>query len=74
MADVYGLALEDLPEGWQPVEAIVAIKCLKPEDDGCPYGLVARATSGITTWEAEGMAAWLGRVARGDFDDGDAEG
>lgn len=72
--NVYGLALTDIPKGWQPVEALVVVKALKPENDECPYGLVARATSGITTWEAEGMAAWLGRVSRGDYGDDSSEG
>lgn len=75
MAEVFGLEVVDLPEGWQPVEALVVVKCLKPEssDDECPYGLVARASHGLTTWEGEGMALWLSRVLRGDYNDGEIE-
>ena len=74
MGTVYGLPLDDLPDGWQPVEAIVVVKCLKPENEDCAYGLVARVSGDLTTWEAEGMAHWLTQVTRGDLDDHDEEG
>jgi len=58
MADIFGLPVEDLPDGWQPVEAILIIKCLKPNGSEFPYGLCARITDGMSTWEAAGMASW----------------
>ncbi len=66
MTEVFGVELPDLePELGMPVEVLVIIKCLKAEDDNsgdCSYRLVTRS-SGISTWEAYGMAAWVQKIA-----------
>ncbi|GAA4082859.1 hypothetical protein [Actinomadura miaoliensis] len=69
MAELYGLQVEDLPEGWEPVEAVCVVKCLRPEDADFPYGLIAVATGGLSTWEAEGMLSWAARNADGTEDE-----
>ncbi|HLT60887.1 MAG TPA: hypothetical protein VK020_06815 [Microlunatus sp.] len=71
MAQVFGLPIDDLPDGWEPVEALVIVKCLRPEEDGYPYGLTALATDGLSVWEAEGMLRWAART--NNRDDGDGE-
>lgn len=67
MAEVLGMEIPDLPEGWQPVEAIVIVKCLRPPvedaEDNFAYGLASRLTDGMSTWEAAGMAEWAKRNA-----------
>lgn len=67
MAEVFGVEVPDLePELGTPVEVLVIIKCLRNEDDisggDCAYRLVTRS-SGIPTWEAHGMAAWVQHIA-----------
>jgi hypothetical protein len=59
MAEVYGLAIDDLPEDWQPIEAVVLVKCIRPDADGNPYVLASRRTDGVTPWEIAGMAECL---------------
>jgi hypothetical protein len=59
MADAYGLPMHDLPDGWQPVEAIMVIKCIQPEGGTkFPYRFAFRATEGLTMMEASGMAEY----------------
>ncbi len=65
--EIFGVEIPDLePELGKPVEVLCIIKCLKNEDDlgsgDCTYRLVTRS-SGIPTWEAYGMAAWVQRIA-----------
>lgn len=65
--EVFGVEVPDLePELGTPIDVLVIVKCLKQEDDlssgDCTYRLVSRS-SGISTWEAYGMAAWVQRIA-----------
>ncbi len=67
MAEIFGVEIPDLePELGIPVEVLCIIKCLRSEDDSgggdCAYRLVTRS-SGIPTWEAHGMAAWVQKIA-----------
>lgn len=54
-SEMYGLELSDLPEDFQPLEAVVLVKCLTP--DG--VRLVARYTEGLYLWDVAGMASYL---------------
>lgn len=63
---VLGMSIKPLPDGWRPLNTIMVIECLKMdvEDigaDSFPYGLVCRATEGLSLWSAEGMANWAMR-------------
>lgn len=56
MAEIYGLTVPDLPEGWQPIEVAAIVKCLVPsEEDAFPYRLAVLVSDGLTTWETTGM-------------------
>lgn len=57
-AEALGLSVDELPEGWQPVEALVIAKCLLPEghESGYPYGVVALPSPGLAPWDVAGMA------------------
>jgi hypothetical protein len=59
MAEVFGLPVDDLPDGWQPLEAIVIVKCIRPDATDMPYALCTRRTDGMTPWETAGMAEWV---------------
>jgi hypothetical protein len=67
MAQAFGLDVGELPDGWQPVEALVIVKCLIPDDSTSkqfPYRLSLRASDGLSMWEAAGML----RVNAADVD------
>lgn len=56
MAEVYGIEVGELPEGWTPVEAIVIVKCHDLTDGDNPSARLAlRASEGLNSWEAIGM-------------------
>jgi hypothetical protein len=61
MAEVFGLPVGDLPDGWQVVDLIVVAKCVRPDahPDDNPYALLTRRTDGMTPWETAGMADWV---------------
>lgn len=59
-AELFGLRFEDLPEGVQPVEAVIIVKCLHDDEKSdYPYLLVSRVTDGLSVWEALGMSEWM---------------
>lgn len=50
---IFGLEpVDDLPDGWTPLEAIVAVKCL---DEGGDVAVHTTATAALNSWEALGM-------------------
>jgi hypothetical protein len=50
---LFGLTpYEELPEGWTPLEAVVAVKCL---DDEGKVQMFHTATEALNNWEALGM-------------------
>lgn len=64
--NVMGMMVSELPEGWQPLNVIMVIECLKLHEEQIapgrfPYGLVCRATEGLSLWNAEGMVTWAQR-------------
>ena len=74
--DVAGLDIgKDLPEGWTPIEAFVAFKCLNEEGDVAYTG---RATDSLGSMEAIGMlrsfAAVQEREIGGRWEDEDDAG
>jgi hypothetical protein len=58
---VCGLPLGDpVPEGWTPLEAVVALRCLVDEPgEGPPLQLHWSPTAGLPSWEASGMCDYL---------------
>jgi hypothetical protein len=71
---IFGVDVPDLePELGTPIDVLVIAKLLKNDDDpstgNCAYRLVTRS-SGISAWEAAGMAQWVQHIAFDyDFDD-----
>lgn len=65
------MAVEDLPDGWQPVDALIIMKCIVPPgelDQGgttYPYRLAVRATEGLSSWEVVGMCRLV--AAEGEY-------
>lgn len=57
MADVFGLEVADLPEGWTPIRVLAVVECLvfDPEDEGSARKLCLRAAEGTLTWDMLGM-------------------
>lgn len=53
MAEVLGIEMADLPDGAQPLEAVILVKVLTEDGHLC---LCERSSSGLTAWEALGMA------------------
>lgn len=50
---IFGLEpVDGLPEGWTPLEAIVAVKCLDEEGE---VAIHTTATAALNSWEALGM-------------------
>lgn len=52
MTEVFGLPIQPLPEGWQPLEACVVVKLL---DGKGAVALATRYTDSLNLWEALGM-------------------
>lgn len=69
MAEVFGLQADDLPEGWQAVDAVVIVKCIRPDGSDFPYAMCSRMTDGMTPWETAGMADWVRVNALADISD-----
>lgn len=69
---IFGLPpYDELPEGWTPLEAVVAVKCL---DDEGNVQMFHTATEALNNWEALGMARDIQLqlekgLAKGDEDD-----
>ena len=62
---IFGLEpREPLPEGWTPLEAVAAVKCLDERGD---VGLVLAATEGLSGWESVGMLVGALDAARSDL-------
>ena len=59
MTEVLGMKIDDLPEGWMPVNAIVVIECVDLNDDAPDSPgikrLSTRHTSELDMWTALGM-------------------
>lgn len=80
MAEVFGLEVGELPEGWQPVEALCIVRCVAFDDDEggtAAQKLSMRASEGLTIWEVMGMLYGYLADARQQFigtllEDGDA--
>jgi hypothetical protein len=71
---IYGLEIkEDLPEGWQPVDVAVIIKCLVPpesvdaEGTDFPYRMTFRCSEGLSVWEVAGMAGCIEADAKSRY-------
>lgn len=56
VTDAYGLETISLPDGYTPLEVIVAVKCLSESGH---VALVHRFSRNLTTFEAVGMAVSL---------------
>lgn len=56
VTEAYGLETISLPEGYTPLEVVVAVKCLTADGR---VALVNRFSRNVTTWEAVGMAVSL---------------
>jgi hypothetical protein len=74
--EILGVELPDWDdELGTPIDILMVVKALKGESDpssgSCAYRLVIRS-SGISAWEAAGMAKWIEHIAF-DFDDFDEE-
>lgn len=70
MAEVFGLDVGDLPDGWQPVEALCIVSCVAFNDDEggtAARKLSIRATEGLTVWEVIGMLEGYAADARQQF-------
>ena len=70
MAEIFGLEVGDLPDGWQPVEALCIVRCVHfGEDEGgtAAQKLSMRATEGLTVWEVLGMLDGYAADAREQF-------
>jgi len=53
---VFGVEVDGLPEGWQPVEVLVIVKCLLPEGEGMgSYALAQRYSDGLQPWDVAGL-------------------
>jgi hypothetical protein len=58
MSEINGLAVEDLPDGWQPLNVIAITECVDLSDDragAAMHRLSTRSTDGLTVWAAIGM-------------------
>lgn len=55
----FGLEVDDLPEGWQPINVIAITECidLSDESDSGPgmHRLSTRSSSDLNVWSAIGM-------------------
>lgn len=52
MPTVYGVDLEDIPDGVAAIEALVIVKALGADNQLC---LIRRSSTGLTPWETVGM-------------------
>lgn len=48
----FGIDVESLPEGWQPLEVVCIVKCFDGDGD---VRLASRYSPGLNGWEALGM-------------------
>lgn len=57
MAEVFGLDIGELPEGWRPLEALVIVRCVALDEEGGAGAqkLAFRHTPGLPSWEALGI-------------------
>lgn len=58
MAEVFGLKLDEVPEGWRPTKMIAVVECLDPASESGGSGAMrmsTRATNDLTLWSAIGM-------------------
>ncbi len=59
MTAVFGLEVDDLPAGWQPVNAIIITECIDLSDEAdsgsAMHRLSTRSTPDLTVWSAIGM-------------------
>lgn len=53
-AEVLGLPLIALPQGWTPVDAVVVAKCIDPDGR---MQLTVRYTDGLALWDVLGLLA-----------------
>jgi hypothetical protein len=70
MATVFGLDIGELPEGWQPVEAVCIVRCVAFGEEAsgtAAQKLSMRATEGLTCWEVLGMLDGYAADARQQF-------
>ena len=64
---VFGLEVEDMPEGWTPLETFVILKCLDEDGD---VALLTRSTEPVRSWDAVGMLTAALDVQRHRLRDG----
>lgn len=57
MADLFGMEVPDLPEGWTPLRACAVLECLvlDGESEESVRRLCLRAPEGTLTWDLLGM-------------------
>lgn len=48
----YGLDIDDLPDGWMPLELVVALRCLNEDGEETA---VLRQTAGLNEYEVIGL-------------------
>lgn len=60
---VYGLDVQEIPDGATPIEALVVLKALDENGHVCLY---RRATDGLVPWETVGILQVLLDAARED--------
>lgn len=70
MAEVFGLEVGEVPQGWQPVDVLCIVSCVAfGEEDGgtAARKLSMRASEGLTCWEVLGMLEGYAADARQQF-------
>jgi hypothetical protein len=69
MADVYGVQMEDLPDGWQALDAMVIVKCIDASGDPnlSMQRLAMRSSDGVSSWEGVGMLTCYADELRKQF-------
>jgi hypothetical protein len=54
VAEVFGLGVEDLPEGWTAVRVVMAVECFVPAEEDSRK-LCIRTNDGTTIWDVMGL-------------------
>lgn len=72
MAEIFGLEVGEVPQGWQPVDVLCIVSCVAfAEDSGGTTArkLSIRASEGLTCWEVLGMLEGYAADVRQQFID-----
>lgn len=54
MAQVFGLEVDDAPDGWVPVRVVLAVECFVPDSEDTRR-LCIRSSEGSTIWDVMGL-------------------